>query len=217
MELYLNKWQLLEVGEIDFSVRIYQPVSLLLQRNYSFCRHNREVIRNPIPPISNSEYWVIESENSDGWFWTKNFDSLLFTLHQNKKKIYNVLSWIKLEVNQTPGFILFYFIFLSKSSSIITQYSVRLFFLANFRMQKRLRALICARTLGAKQQNGSCWPLLLNIKGQRGKSPLSARNLSSTTGLNISISRLFAVFFPVLSSLQWKHADALCQKLLREL
>lgn len=94
MELYLNKWQLLEVGEIDFSVRIYQPVSLLLL--ISFCRRNREVIRIPIPPINNSEYWVIESENSDGWFWTKNFDSL-FTLHQNKK---NLQCFI---LNQTGG------------------------------------------------------------------------------------------------------------------
>lgn len=95
VEFYQNKWQLLKVGEIDFSVRIYQPVSLLLL--ISFCRHNREVIRIPVSPINNSEYWVVESENSDGWFWTKNFDSLLFTPHQNKKTLQCFI------LNQTGG------------------------------------------------------------------------------------------------------------------
>lgn len=93
-------------GEIDFSVRIYQPVSLLLL--FSIRRRNRQVIRNPVPPINNSECWVIESANSDGRFWTKNFDSLLFTLPQNKK---NLQCFI---LNQTGGKpnarLLFYFI-----------------------------------------------------------------------------------------------------------
>lgn len=214
VEFYLNKWQLLKVGEIDFSVRIYQPVSLLLL--ISFCRHNREVIRIPVSPINNSEYWVVESENSDGWFWTKNFDSLLFTPHQNKKTLQCfILNKNGGKQNARLYFILFYFFNQERQDN----YTVFCSAFLSGQLQDANAAEsfdLCTLTWSGTAER----ELLTFTAEHKG----SARQIASQRQKSVLHNRLqhfyllpFCCFFPpALSSLQWRHADASCQKLLRE-